>query len=240
VTLSPSHWMGHHLYLEAMIPPSNSGIYRLVGLSKPSKVILLRFVNSVSISADCTTIASGSLTMTLRLWTFRQGSVSHYTTTDLVNCVHFFPLDPQHLISISGSKVLAVEYYGHQIAPTYDGSYAAFSLDGTQFALYNGAIIQVRSSNSRAVTAEFNMGKSKAKHCCFSPDGRLVAVAAGPLFMFGILPTQSLHSLRPLLAILMKLSPLHFPPPPPSSQHLWDKSVKFWQIGTSSTDSSCN
>jgi WD40 repeat protein len=52
--------------------------------------------------------------------------------------------------------------------------------------------------------------------------------------MFGTSLAQTLTSLKHSLGIPATSPPSHFPPPP-SSQHL-DKSVKFWQIGSSSMD----
>jgi WD40 repeat protein len=76
--LLPSHQMGHHLYLEAGMAPSNSGMSRLVGLSRPSMATLL-CVHSVSISADCTMIASGSSNGTIQLWDIQTGGCHHVT-----------------------------------------------------------------------------------------------------------------------------------------------------------------
>ena len=62
---------------------------------------------------------------------------------DIVFHIHFFPLDPQHFISISDSKVQEWNIDGYKIEPEYDASYIAFSLNGTKFALCNGAVVQV-------------------------------------------------------------------------------------------------
>jgi hypothetical protein len=113
---------------------------------------------SVSISPNCTTIASGSSDKTIRLWDIQTGECHCIIQQESsVYSVHFFPLDPQHFISISDGKVWEWNIDGHKIAPEYDGSCAAFSSDGTKFVLCNGAAVQVQSSDSRAVVAEFHM-----------------------------------------------------------------------------------
>ena len=87
---------------------------------------------SVSISADCTRIASGSGRV-VHVWDIQTGE-SHCTIEQQyqVEHVNFSPTDPQHLISISGGEVWEWDVDGHQISPTYNGSYIAFSPDHTQ------------------------------------------------------------------------------------------------------------
>ena len=59
-------------------------------------------VNSVSVSADCTMIASGSDDNTACLWVIQTGEC-HHVINHQESVVHvcFSPLVPQHLISIS-------------------------------------------------------------------------------------------------------------------------------------------
>ena len=62
-------------------------------------------VNSVSISPDCTTLASGSYG-TISLWKIQTGECySIIQQEGWVGSIHFFPLDPQHFISISGGGI---------------------------------------------------------------------------------------------------------------------------------------
>ena len=62
-------------------------------------------VNSVSISPDCTTLASGSYG-TISLWKIQTGECHSIIQQEgWVGSIHFFPLDPQHFISISGGGI---------------------------------------------------------------------------------------------------------------------------------------
>ena len=136
-------------------------------------------VCSVSISADSTTIASGSRDKTVCLWGTQTGECHHIIQQENdVEYIHFFPLDPQCLMFISGGKLWQLNTSGHQIRPAYECSCAAFSLDGTQFVMYNKGVIQIRNSNSQAVVAELHTEEADITCCCLSPDGKLVAAAA--------------------------------------------------------------
>jgi WD40 repeat protein len=91
------------------------------------------FVWSVAISADCTRIASGSEDEIIYLWDVH--TEKHlYTIKQQQTIFHvsFSPIDPQQIISISGSKVWHWDINGHQVPPTYDGTHVAFSPDHTQ------------------------------------------------------------------------------------------------------------
>jgi WD40 repeat protein len=83
--------------------------------------------------------------------------------------------------------------------------------------------------------AEFHVAVDDAKSCCFSPDGRLVAAAAGNTAYVWDITSPDPTLLGPLLAILETSPPLYFPPLPLISSSK-DQSVKFWQIGVLSAD----
>ena len=192
------------------------------------------YVLSVSISVDCATIASGSLDKTIRLWNIQSGECYHVIQhKSSVDSVCFSPLSSQHLIFISDSKVWQWTADGHQITPTYNGSHAAFSLDGTQFALCNGAVVQIWSSDFRAVMAEFHMANTKTRHCCFSPDGRLVAIAAGHTAYVWDISNPGPCLIETFVGHSGSIISLAFSSPTSLVSVSWDKSVKFWQIGTS-------
>ena len=197
-----------------------------------------RPVYSVSISVDCTTIASGSSDNTIRLWDIQTGEC--YLTIqqeDVVHSVHFFPLYPQHFISVSGDKVQEWNISGHQITPTYDGSHAAFSLDGAKFALCNGAVVQVQRSDSRRVVAEFYMDNPQPNHCCFSPDGRLVAIAAGDTAYVWDITHPEPCLIETLTGSTTNISSLVFSSPTSLISASYEQSVKFWQIGATNPKS---
>ena len=74
------------------------------------------WVMSVSISADYTTVASGSEDGTICLWDIETGGCLHKIKQEGgMNHVMFSPTDPQHLISVSSSKVWQWNANGHQI-----------------------------------------------------------------------------------------------------------------------------
>ena len=143
---------------------------------------------SVSTSADCTTIASGSLDNTIHLWDIQTGECQCIIRQQgTVRHVSFSPTDPKFLISIYDSKLWQWDTNGHQIKPPFDGSHIAFSPDGTQFVSCYGAAVTVQSSDSGVTVAEFQVTNSNTTCCCFSPDGRLVAVGTGgPIFIWDI------------------------------------------------------
>jgi WD40 repeat protein len=171
--------MGLHLCLEVMTALSSSGMYRLVELSRPS-LVTLDWVWSVSISADCTIIASGSSDHTIRLWNIQTGECQHVIRQeDTVWYISFSPTDPKHLISMCNDKLWQWDTNGHQTKPPFDGSCIAFSSDGTQFVSCYESVVTVQNSDSGVIVAEFQVASSDIQCCCFSPDGRLVAVASG-------------------------------------------------------------
>ena len=191
---------------------------------------------SASISADNTTIASGSLDKTIRLWDIQTGECHHTVEQNsFVDYVCFFPLDPKYFMSVSGDKIWKWNTSGERIAPEYDGSHIAFSLDGTQFVVHNKATVEVHSSDSGGISAKFNMGDKSVTCCCISPDNRVVAVGAGHIIYIWDITGSEPHLFETLNGHTGHILSLVF-----SSFSLIsasdDCSVKFWQIGTSSTD----
>ena len=194
------------------------------------------WVLSVSISLDCTRIASGSLDHTICLWDIQTGKC-YYTIEQQswVDHISFFSTDPPSLISISGGKVWQWDLNGHQILPTYNGTHIAFSPDYSQFALYNGELFTVQDSDSREIVAKFHVANTETKCCCFSPDGRLVAAAAGNTAYVWDITTPDLHCIGSFVGHIGDIYSLVF-----SSSFLItgsdDQSVNFWKIGTLSID----
>ena len=186
---------------------------------------------SVSISADCTRIASGSDQDKIHLWDIQTGEC-HWTIDqqEAVRHVSFSHTDPQHIISISGNEVWQWDANGHQIPPTYSGSYITFSLDHTQFALCNGNIITVQNSDSRAILAEFTMS-DETKHCCFSPDGQLVGAAVDTTAYVWDITSPDPHLVETFVGHTYQITSLAFSSPSSLISASSDKSIKFWQIG---------
>ena len=188
---------------------------------------------TVSISADCTTIASGSYDHTICLWNTRTGNCCHtIECKGWVNNVSFSPTDPQHLISIASGEVLQWDANGHQIKSPHKGSHVAFSSDGVLFALCNGEIVTVQSSVSGAVIAKFQVASRDTTRCCFSPDGKLVAVAAtNTIYVWDISSDPYLVE-----SFSHDTSSLVFSSSSSLISTSFDKSVKFWQFGISSVE----
>jgi len=138
-------------------------------------------VCSVSISADNTTIASGSNGSgaevgTIYLWNIQTGAC-HKTIQQEGRIHHaiFSPKDPQTLISVSGGIVQQWNIGGHKVGPAYAGYHVSFSPDGTQLILDTGYDIRIQTINPIVVMAKLY---KPGGICCFSPDGRRVAVVS--------------------------------------------------------------
>ena len=190
---------------------------------------------SVSISADSTRIASTSGDKTICLWDIQTGEC-YYTIKqqDYVVHVSFSPMDPQHLISISGNKVRQWNTNGHQGGPTYDGSHVAFSSDGTQFASCNVPTVTVCNSSSGEIVAEFNVANRHplyCQHCCFSPDGRLIAIAADYIAYVWDITSSEPYLVETFTGHTGSIRSLAFSSPSTLISASSDKSVRFWQIG---------
>jgi WD40 repeat protein len=198
------------------------------------------YVCSVSISADCTRIASGSGDCTIRLWDIQTGECQCVIQQqDIVLHISFSPTDPNHIISISDNKVWKWDINGHQIPPTYNGVHIAFSPDHTQFALCCEKLITVQKSDSRAIVAEFCVlsdTDGDPNYCCFSPDGRFVAAAAGNTAFVWDVTNQKPHLIKTLVGHTGDITSLVFSSPSSLISTSEDSSIKFWKIGAPQTD----
>jgi len=194
-------------------------------------------VRSVSISADCTKIASGSDDKTIRLWDIQtEECLNVMEQQDEVEDVRFFPTDPQYLISVSGNKVWHWNINGHQTNPAHAGSCIAFSLDGTQFVSYYEGQIMVQSSGSGEIMTKFHVADHKIEHCCFSPDGRLIATAANQTVHLWDTTSSYTHPIKVFAGHTGYITSLAFSSPSSLISSSVDESVKFWEIGTLQAD----
>jgi WD40 repeat protein len=193
-------------------------------------------VHSVSISTNHTTIASGSNDKTICLWDIQTGKCHQIIKMQWsVKHVSFFPTNPQHFISISSGDVQQWDLDGHPIKSTYKGSHAAFSLDGTHLALCGGKTTTIQNSNSGAIVAKCPTDKDP-KCCCFSPNGRLVAVIAGTTAYVWDITGSDPHLIKAFTGHTSSITSLTFSSPSSLISVSNDRSVRFWQIGALSTD----
>ena len=196
------------------------------------------WVMSVSISGDLTTIASGSHDGTICLWNIQTGECQHTIGQQaLVRHVSFSPTDPQHLLSVCDNKVWQWDTNGHQIKPPYDGSYISFSSDGTQLVSCNGAVVTIQNSDSGVTVAEFHIASSYISCCCFSPDGKLVAVATDETAYVWDITSSDPHLVGTFIGHTEHITSLAFSSSSSLISASFDQSVKFWKIGTPSTES---
>ena len=195
------------------------------------------FVYSACISADCTKIASGSINYKIYLWDIQTGKcLCTIKQVDSVSHVMFSPIDPLQIISVSDDKIWKWDINGHQIPPTYDGTYITFSPDHSQFAVCNENVVTVQNSDSREIVAKFHIASDGAEHCCFSPDGRFIAVAAGPNAYIWDTTSPDTDPIQTLIGHNYNIASLVFSSPSSLISASHDQSVKLWKIGTLSTD----
>ena len=195
------------------------------------------YIWSVSISQDLTIIASGSSDGTICMWD-TQTAECHCIIEQQGGAMYvsFSLIDPQHLISICDGKVWQWDTYGHQTKPPYDGSCIAFSSDGVQFVFCDKAAVTVQNSNSEVVVARFHVASSNTNSCCFSPDNRLVAVAADSTVYVWDITSSDPHLVETLIDHTRTIHSLSFSSPSSLISASQDQSIKFWQIGILSMD----
>jgi len=195
------------------------------------------WVHSVSISANCTTIASGSKDNTICLWDIQTEECHHVIVQqNQVYHVRFSPTDPQYLVSVSGDKVWHWNINAQRINPAHTGFCIAFSLDGTQFVSCHEGDIVVQNSSSGGIVAKFHVADCTIDHCCFSPDGKLIATAAGQTAH--LWDTTSSHPcpIKTFAGHIHNISSLAFSSPSSLISSSEDNSIKFWEIGTIQAD----
>ena len=193
------------------------------------------WVRSVSISADYTIIASGSNDKTICLWDIQTGGCHHVIRQEgEVGCVSFSPIHSQYLISASGNMVQQWDIDGHQIGPSYSGYYATFSSDSTQLALCQRKNVLVRNFSSGVAVAKLHIPYSTFS--CFSPDGRLLAVAAGNTVYIWDITGSDPHLAETYVEHTYNVTSIAFSSTSALITSSLDRSVKFWQIGTPLAD----
>jgi len=193
-------------------------------------------IRSVSISVGNTIIASGSDDRSIRLWNIGTGgcNVMKEHNSD-VTTVSFSPANPQLLLSASrDSTVQKWNTNGHQIGSPIPGSNVSFSPDGTQFVSCKGSAVTIWNTDSGEAVAEFHLAHAKFSHCCFSPDGKLIACASGHTIYLWDITGPVPHPIKTLVGHTSYITSLVFPSLTLISAST-DSSIKFWEIGASST-----
>jgi WD40 repeat protein len=191
---------------------------------------------SVSISADCATLASGSGDYKICLWNIKTGECYHTINQgSSVYYVWFSPTNSQHLISVSNSRVCQWDADGHQTRPSFDGQHASFSSDGAHFVSCDGKTVTVYNSSSGETVSEFQITGRDASRCFFSPDSRLVAVAAGRIVYCWNVTNSKPQLVETFIGHTSHITSLVFSSPTTLISAARDSSVKFWQIGAQST-----
>ena len=195
------------------------------------------YVLSISISADCTRIASGSKDYTIRLWNVQTGECDCVIDQEhKVKQVSFLPTDPQHFLSICGDKVRQWDIDGCQIGHAYDGSYIAFSSDGTQFVSCYMGTVTVKNYSSGVIAAGFQIDNNAFQHCHFSPDSRLIAVTTRSTVYVWDINSPSPNPIETFTGHTKTITSPAFSSPSSLISASRDKSIKFWQIGSSPKD----
>ena len=192
---------------------------------------------SVSISVDCTTIASGSHDKTLRLWDAQTGGCCHIIKRqDRVFNIKFSPTDPQSFLYMSNHKILQWNISGHQVGPTFEGTYADFSPDGTQIVSRYQRVATVRNTSSGAVATTFPVVPGDRDYSCFSPDGRFIAVNSVRIAHVWDISGSEPHLIETFTGHANKIWSLAWSSPSSLISSSLDQSVKFWKIGVKPTD----
>ena len=191
---------------------------------------------SVSISPDSTMIASGSWDNTIRLWDVQTRECLQIIKQQAeAKHIIFTPTDSQHLMSISNKQVWQWDINGCQISPPYGGSCVAFSSDGTQFISCQGGAVVVQNSDSQTIVAEFHITASDINCCSFSPNGGLIAVGIGRTIHVWDITHSNPCIIETFVGHTNDITSLAFSSPSSLISSSDDNSIKFWQIGTSSS-----
>ena len=192
-------------------------------------------VFSVSISVDSATIASGSFDKTVQLWDTQTGECCCIIEQpEKVYLVKFSPTDPQHFLSKSNHQVWQWNINGHQVGPTFNGHHADFSPDGAQLVSYYEEVATIQHPSSGAVIVKFPVIEHDVGHSCFSPDGRIVAIATGSTIYVWDTTDPELQPVGPFVGHTNIINSLAFSSPSSLISASSDQSVRFWKISAQS------
>ena len=194
-------------------------------------------VESVSISADNTTIAIGSKNNTIWLLNIEIGECHNVkgTGTSSKPVVCFSPTNPQLLLSTFGNNNTMWWWGvdGYCIGLPIISDYISFSSDGSQFVSCHGEDVIVQSTISGEVVAKFYKHGGIFSKCCFSPDKKLIAcTSCDMIYLLANTGSYSLKLVRSLIGREGFIASIVF------SSHCTlisadDDGIKFWEISDS-------
>ena len=132
-------------------------------------------VQSVSISADCTRVASASW-RAVTLWNAQTGGCLLSKQICYAH-VNFSTLHPRVLIVLS-DEIFQWDIDKDIVEPISLGPRIISSLGNPLFARCDGQDIIVQSWESREIIAQIHISPIHPRECCFSPDFELIAVSS--------------------------------------------------------------
>ena len=191
-------------------------------------------VQCVSISVDSATIASGAFDDTIRVWNVQTGECCCIIKSQgHTYVVKFSPTNPQLFLSMNDSNgVSQWNISGHQAGPKLTNGYTDFSSDGSRLVLHRQGSVTVRNFSSGEVVAEFQTIKVGLLRCCFSPDGRMVAVSAGSTVCLWNVASTEPYLVETFIGHTEDITSFAFSSPSSLISGSRDGLVKFWKIST--------
>ena len=139
-------------------------------------------------------------------------------------------------MSISDGKIWWWDINGHQISPPYGSSCVTLSSDGTCFISHQRGKVVVQKSESKTIVAELHVTGADTNYYCFSPNGKLIAIALNDTVYVWDITSSNPCIIETFVGHTGNITSLTFSSPSSLISSSLDRSIKFWQIGTSSSD----
>ena len=95
----------------------------------------------------------------------------------------------------------------------------------------------IQNPNTQVILAKFHMANSDPSYCCFSPNGRLIAIATGSTICVWDITSPDPNTIETFVGHTEDITSLAFSSPSSLISSSEDESIKFWQISTSLTNS---
>ena len=196
-------------------------------------------VESISISADNTKIAIGSMDdaiCLLNIETWKCHKIQG-TSNECRPVVCFSPNNPQLLFEFKDNDTTwEYEIHGNCFCPPTVRNSIAFASDGTQFVSCCEKGVIVKNTDSEEVVAEFHEPNTNFNSCCFSPNNKFIACSSGSsIYILDTTGSNPLQLARLLDGHIHKITSVvfSFPCTLISADHT---EIKFWEISDSSSD----